>query len=149
MTSYLCDANVWLALVVAGHAHNPLAQSWLESVSEPRSILFCRSTQQAFLRLLTNLSVFAAYSLPAFTNEEAWHGYDALTADERIVFQASEPEGLWELWREYSSRTTSSTKVWMDAYLAAFARAGGYRLVTMDGDFRQFEGLDLLLLTHA
>jgi predicted nucleic acid-binding protein len=37
----------------------------------------------------------------------------------------------------------------MDAYLAAFAIAGGLRMVSLDKDFRNFEshGLDLLLLS--
>ena len=37
----------------------------------------------------------------------------------------------------------------MDAYLAAFAIAGGLRLATLDRGFKQFEphGLDLLLLS--
>ena len=34
----------------------------------------------------------------------------------------------------------------MDAYLAAFALAGGYRMVTTDAAFKQFRGLDLELL---
>jgi predicted nucleic acid-binding protein len=34
----------------------------------------------------------------------------------------------------------------MDAYLAAFALAGGYRLVTTDRGFRQFNGLDVVVL---
>ena len=34
----------------------------------------------------------------------------------------------------------------MDAYLAGFARAGGYRLVTTDTAFKPFTGLDLELL---
>ncbi|MGB5880800.1 MAG: hypothetical protein WBH85_12285, partial [Thermoanaerobaculia bacterium] len=33
-----------------------------------------------------------------------------------------------------------------DAYLAAFALTGGYRMVTTDADFKQFSGLDLELL---
>ena len=39
-----------------------------------------------------------------------------------------------------------SPRVWMDAYLAAFARAEGCTLVTTDGAFKQFEGLDFLVL---
>jgi len=35
---------------------------------------------------------------------------------------------------------------WMDAYLAAFALAGGYRMVTTDAAFEQFGGLDLKVL---
>jgi predicted nucleic acid-binding protein len=34
----------------------------------------------------------------------------------------------------------------MDAYLAAFARAAGCTLVTLDAGFRQFAGLDLRVL---
>jgi len=34
-----------------------------------------------------------------------------------------------------------------DAYLAAFAAAGGLRLVTFDRDFGRFEGLHLLRLS--
>jgi predicted nucleic acid-binding protein len=34
----------------------------------------------------------------------------------------------------------------MDAYLAAYAVAGGYQMVTTDSAFKQFKGLDLELL---
>ena len=43
-------------------------------------------------------------------------------------------------------RDTASPKLWMDAYLAAFALTGGYRMVTTDTAFRQFQGLDVLVL---
>jgi hypothetical protein len=39
----------------------------------------------------------------------------------------------------------ASPKLWMDSYLAAFAVAGGYRMVTIDGAYGQFRGLDLHL----
>jgi len=35
----------------------------------------------------------------------------------------------------------------MDAYLAAFAFAGGHQLVTTDKGFKQFKGLDLVVLS--
>ena len=43
----------------------------------------------------------------------------------------------------------ASPKVWMDAYLAAFAIRAGLPFATLDADFRRFEaaGLDLHLLT--
>jgi predicted nucleic acid-binding protein len=40
----------------------------------------------------------------------------------------------------------ASPKLWMDAYLAAFALAGGYQLVTLDKAFKQFKGLNLRVL---
>jgi predicted nucleic acid-binding protein len=53
------------------------------------------------------------------------------------------------VWRQLAETETASPKLWMDAYLAAFAITGGLRLVTFDKDFRKFEnqGLDWLLLT--
>lgn len=53
----LCDSNVWLALALSKHVHHIAAREWLETVDEPASVLFCRATQQTFLRLLTNASV--------------------------------------------------------------------------------------------
>ncbi len=54
--------------------------------------------------------------------------------------------GLESRWKQFALRDTASPKIWMDAYLAGFARAGGYRLVTTDTAFKQFTGLDLELL---
>ncbi|MGH9333577.1 MAG: TA system VapC family ribonuclease toxin, partial [Vicinamibacteria bacterium] len=53
----LCDSNVWLALALSKHVHHAPARDWLETIEEPASVLFCRATQQSFLRLLTNSSV--------------------------------------------------------------------------------------------
>jgi len=52
------------------------------------------------------------------------------------------------LWHSLSALNRASPKVWMDAYLAAFATAGGLRLLTLDRDFKSFvpQGLKLSLL---
>lgn len=142
----LCDSNVWLALALSAHVHHEQARNWLDSVAEPGSVLFCRATQQTLLRLLTNHSVLAPYGNPPLSNAGAWEVYEAFTADDRIRFQAEEPAGIESLWREFGGRSTAHPKIWMDAYLAAFALGAGYRMVTTDGAFRQFPGLDLLVL---
>jgi toxin-antitoxin system PIN domain toxin len=142
----LCDSNVWLALALSRHVHHGTAREWLEAVELPASILFCRATQQTFLRLLTNASVLGAYGNPPLTNRQAWSAYEALLADDRIAFQADEPSGLEARWKEFAARGTASPKLWMDAYLAAFALAGRFRMVTTDAAFRQFGELDLMLL---
>ncbi|MGD9892847.1 MAG: hypothetical protein AB7R89_06445 [Dehalococcoidia bacterium] len=72
--------------------------------------------------------------------------YEALLADDRIILQAREPAGLERRWKQFAVRETASPKLWMDTYLAAFARTGGYRLVTTDAAFNQFVGLDRVLL---
>jgi toxin-antitoxin system PIN domain toxin len=142
----LCDSNVWLALALSKHVHHTIAREWLETVEETASVLFCRATQQTFLRLLTNAAVLRPYGNPPLTNREAWSAYEAFLIDDRIVFRADEPAGLEPFWKELAGRGTSSPKLWMDAYLAAFALAGQYRMVTTDAAFRQFRGLDLQVL---
>jgi toxin-antitoxin system PIN domain toxin len=139
----LCDVNVWLALALSKHVHQPTARAWLDSVTQPQAILFCRATQQALLRLLTNASVLAPYGNPPLTNREAWSIYEAFAADDRIAMRADEPAGLQEQWKELAVRDTASPKLWMDAYLAAFALTAGCRMVTTDAGYRQFPGLDL------
>lgn len=142
----LCDTNVWLALTLSEHKHHALAREWLDTVDQPAAIHFCRATQQSFLRLLTNATVLGAYGNPPLTNAEAWNVYEELLADDRIVLTAVEPAGLEAQWKERALRETASPKLWMDSYLASFAHAGGFQLVTTDSGFRQFNDLDLRLL---
>lgn len=117
-------------------------------MGEPAAALFCRSTQQSFLRLLTTPALLGGYGSAPLSNQQAWTTYDALARDPRVEYRGDEPAGLQALWREFTMRPTVSAKLWMDAYLAAFARAGGYQLVTTDVAFRQFAGLDLLVISE-
>lgn len=86
------------------------------------------------------------YGNPPLTNREAWSAYEAFLADDRITFRADEPVGVQPIWKQLAVRRTASPKLWMDAYLAAFALAGRYSMVTTDAAFLQFRGLDLLVL---
>lgn len=108
--------------------------------------MFCRTTQQSFLRLSTNSALFGQYDLPPLTNKAAWAAYTELLLDDHVSFLVEEPAGIDERWRAFADRPSASPKLWMDAYLAAFAFAAGLRLVTTDRAFRQFEGLDVLIL---
>lgn len=143
---YLCDSNVWLALALSGHVDHPLALAWLDGIDEVASVLFCRTTQQTFLRLLTNPAMLAPYGNPPLTNNQAWAAYEALLADDRIELRAHEPADLETSWKAFARRDSASPRLWMDAYLAAFAVGEGCRMVTNDAAFRQFEGLELVLI---
>jgi toxin-antitoxin system PIN domain toxin len=151
MSLYLPDTNVWLALSLPLHVHHMGARAWLDSVQDEASIYFCRSTQQSFLRLLCSgvMLTRIANTPSPLTNEAAWAAYEALLADDRIVFQPDEPAGIERYWQHYGARATSSPNLWMDAYLAAFARAADYQFVTTDVGFRQFADLNLLLLNRS
>jgi predicted nucleic acid-binding protein len=58
------------------------------------------------------------------------------------------PLGIATRWIRLAECDTLSPKVWMDAYLAAFARGHRLRLVSPDKDLRKYvgEGLDFHLL---
>ena len=141
----LPDTNIWLALSISSHKHHHAALKWLEGESESDSICFCRSTQQSFLRLLTTAGVMSVYGIVPLSNKDAWTAYEAFITDDRIVFQA-EPPGLALVWKKLAARRTSSPKLWMDAYLAAFAIATGAELITIDQAFSQFPGLGLTVI---
>jgi len=56
---------------------------------------------------------------------------EQIQLDERVSFLA-EPNGLDREFRRRSNLASRSPKVWADAYLLAFAAAGGLKLVTFD-----------------
>jgi uncharacterized protein len=139
---HLPDINFWLALAFESHAHHLSAKTSMESAAA-RSCCFCRATQMGFLRLSTNRKVFP---LDALSLTEAWRVYDKLLADERVAF-ADEPEDVETGWRSATKFKTFSTNVWIDAYLAAFARAVGWEVVTFDRGFAKFKDLRHTILT--
>ena len=141
----LADSNVWLALALSKHEFHSAVRMWLGRQSPRDPALFCRSTQQSFLRLLTTQAIFAPYGIPPLTNQTAWSVYAGFLADERIAW-AEEPRGLEAHWKKLAGGPKASPKLWMDAYLAAFALAGNYQLVTTDKAFKQFKGLELVVL---
>jgi toxin-antitoxin system PIN domain toxin len=108
--------------------------------------MFCRFTQQSFLRLLTSAAVLAPYGNKPLTNAAAWSAYESLLADDRIELRAGEPPGIDGRWKQLAAKRTASPKLWMDAYLAAFALAGQLTLLTSDRAFRRFRGLSLKLV---
>lgn len=87
----------------------------------------------------------SVYGNAPLRNRNAWTVYEAFVADDRIQLQP-EPPGLNAIWKKLAARRTSSPKLWMDAYLAAFAMASGAQLVTTDKAFSQFPGLDVLVI---
>jgi hypothetical protein len=137
----LPDVNVWLALAFDFHYHHASAKNWYERSSE--TCCFCRWTQQGFLRLATNPTVFKD---EAVSLEQAWHLYDAVLRDSRNAF-TDEPRGVDVYWREYTQRRSFSPQVWSDAYLAAFARAASFELVTFNKGLAQFKNLHCTILS--
>lgn len=99
-------------------------------------------TQQAFLRLCSNQ---AAVGADVKSNAEAWVLYDATLADLRVGF-CDDPLGIEIEWRALTQQKTPSTKLWNDAYLAAFAKLTNLELVSFDPGLRNFPGLNCTIL---
>jgi len=143
----LFDANVWVAAVFLTHPFHREAQQALRGATSSDPAVFCRSTQQSFLRLISTATLLKIYGAEGLTNRDTVVALNALLALPQIVERA-ESAGVADLWLRLAARDTASPKVWMDAYLVAFAITGDLRLVTLDHDFQTYEaqGLDLLLL---
>jgi toxin-antitoxin system PIN domain toxin len=122
----LVDVGVWLAAVWGRHVHHPIAADWF--AGEADDIVFCRVTQMALLRLLSNPAIMGD---DAVDRSQAWRTYDLLWADERLLW-ADEPAELDAVWRAISARDDKSHKLWTDDYLAAFAQASDATLITLD-----------------
>lgn len=148
MPASLFDTSVWLAAIFARHPFHTIARQSLQQATSPQPAVFCRATQQSVLRLMSTAVIAKTYCQPPLTNRGALMTLDALQALRQVEWR-DEPPGLLNQWRTLAALDSASPKVWMDAYLAAFAIAGGLRLVTLDQDFNSFvpHGLDLGLLT--
>ena len=147
MPGSLFDTNVWIAALFPTHPFHPLARQALQLATPAEPAVFCRATQQSFLRLASTPTLLNAYGADGMTNRDALVALDALQALPQVCVREEAP-GVFALWRGLAVAETASPKVWMDAYLAAFAITGGLRLITLDGDFRRFVanglGLDLI-----
>jgi toxin-antitoxin system PIN domain toxin len=141
--TYLPDVNVWLALTFDSHVHHPAAKNWFDGLALNETCSFCRITQQGMLRLATNPSVFGRHAL---TMADAWHHYDAFRADPRVDFTI-EPADVEARWRGFTQNQLFSPHVWNDAYLSAFSQAAGFELVTFDQGFKQFSGVNAVILS--
>ena len=87
----LADANLWLALAFSDHLHHAKAKAWFEAQSDA-SCGFCRVTQMALLRHLTNARIMGPF---VQSQQDAWKNYDKLAGDPRVFFSPSRP--FWKL----------------------------------------------------
>lgn len=145
MTPILADVNLWVATLVTEHPHHRAATRWWRDDVVPAGHRpgFCRLTQLGVLRLLSNEHVMGPRRLD---HSRAWEVVARVTAQRGVGF-LPEPPGIDEHLADACRPCGLSAGFWTDAYLAAFARAGRYRLATFDRGFRRFDGLDLILLT--
>lgn len=143
---WLADSNFWVALALSQHQFHVETKAWWERRGGRERIGFCRSTQLSFLRLITTASITQRYGVPPLQNDSAWSLYRDFRADKRVSY-LDEPSGLDAHWQQLAARPSPSPKLWMDAYLAAFAIASNCRLITTDTAFRQFTELHCIVIS--
>ena len=97
-TTKLLDANVWLALVYSGHTHHHRAAAWFNQ-QQDETCVFCRITQLAILRHLTNSKIMGPF---VQTQRSALDTFDTLQQDPRVLFY-EEPAHLDSMFRTLSS----------------------------------------------
>ena len=127
-SSIFPDVNVWLALSYPAHMHQPIAAAWFASLDQTAALVFCRHTQLSLFRLMTTAAVLGP---DVMTQKQCWAFYDRLIASGKATL-AREPVGLDAALRLRSTSGFVSPKAWADAYLAAFAEAAHWTLVTFD-----------------
>lgn len=137
----LADANVWLAVAFSDHLHHAKARVWFEAQSDA-TCGFCRVTQMALLRHLTNSRIMGQF---VQSQQDAWRNYDKLASDPRVVF-LTEPSTPETAFRNFTQATSPSHALWTDAFLAAFAIESRAQFVTFDQGFGRYARLDLLVL---
>ncbi len=138
MKSYLVDVNVWLALVYDLHVHHGAARSWFESLG-PEQAFFCRLTQLALLRLLTNSKVMGR---DVVSQRQAWRIFDRTISDARVGL-LYEPARVEAEFRRLTQSPHPATRSWSDAYLAAVAATGGLAVATLDQGFAGADGVEI------
>ena len=147
MPGLLFDTTIWLGALLPPHPFHRQARQILADATPSVPAVFCRATQQSFLRLVSTRALLKTYGAPDLTKRDAVVALNALLAMPQVC-EREEPPGVFAQWQRLAACDTASPKVWMDAYLAAFALGGGLRLVTLDHDFKAYQrdGLDLILL---
>ena len=149
MPDYFVDTSVWIAGSFESHPYFPVANSFLAGPQRADTVWLARVVENSFLRLLTTAALCRGYDSPMISNPQAVEILGKWRSLPHIRCIDAEPEGTRELWLELAAIPSASPKLWMDAYLAAFAIRAGLPFATLDDDFRRFEaaGLQFLLLS--
>lgn len=136
----LPDLNVWLALALAEHPHHRAAQAYWQEQAAAR-VWFCRVTMLGLVRLLCQPKLMGEAALGLRGAFDVYLRFAALPE----VGLCTEPADCEQLLSGLLEPATPA-RLWTDAYLAAFALAGGLRLVTFDRDFTRFGAISKLQL---
>lgn len=92
MPGYLFDTNVWVAAIFPTHPFHSQSRKALLAATTATPAVFCRSTQQSFLRLTSTPALIKAYGADGLTNRDALVALEALLALPQVC-ECAEPSG--------------------------------------------------------
>jgi toxin-antitoxin system PIN domain toxin len=137
----LPDVNVWLALSVRDHPHHTRALRYWNAQAAAQAG-FCQVTLLGLVRLLCQPRVMGTSALDSAAALGVWQRWRQLPEVTLLETAAGWEQGFIAL-----AGAGLPPRLLTDAYLAAVALHGGFRLVSFDADFHRFEGLNFLHLT--
>lgn len=136
----VCDVNVLIAAYRADHPHHARVHPWwLETLCSGERIHVPDIVWVGFIRIVSSPRVFAVPS-PV---EEACLFAEALRAHPTYATGWPTPSIFAEFTRRCRDDQVSGNLV-TDAWIAATATVMGAPVVTLDRDFRRFDGLAIV-----
>src|SRR5258708_35154105 len=86
-SALLFDATVWVPLAFADHPHHRLAVAAYRSATAARPALFCRATQQTFLRLASTPAFLRLCNATGLTNRDALETLERFMASRSVAYR--------------------------------------------------------------
>lgn len=94
MAGCLFDTNAWLASVFEQHPFHGIARQALQQATPAEPAVFCRATQQSFLRLASTSALQRTYGVQTLTNRDALMALDTLQALPQVCWRDEPPVWL-------------------------------------------------------
>lgn len=133
----LVDANLLLYAVVRDYPQHGAARDWLdERLNGHARVGLPWPSLLAFVRITTNPRLFS----DPLSMEEAWRRVDRWLALDNVWIPGA-TERHRAILDGFFRGSIASSKLVMDAHLAALAIEHGLVLCSTDGDFARFDGL--------
>ena len=134
----LPDVNVLVAALRPDAGHHDRCRTWLEdTVNDVRPFALTGLVLAGVVRVLTHPRIFAPPSDRGLVMAEL----ERLVGVPRAIRVEPGPRH-WRLFTELVATADARGNLVTDAWLAAVAIEHGCTLVTLDGDFARFGGLD-------
>lgn len=135
----LPDVNVLVSALRPDSEHHERCRTWLEAtVNDPRPFALTGVVLAGTVRVLTHPRVFRPPSATADVLERLAPLLVAPTA-----VRVEPGPRHWSIFEHVTRTAGARGNLVPDAWLAAIAIEHGCTLVTLDGDFTRFGGLDL------